>query len=105
MKLKAQVESVLARKPATRNSDIELTLHVWYDFYSDHLKFVDTEWIVTLSKVRLLPSEDKISRIRRKFQEMGMFPATDPVVIVRRTREKKIRNTINSSAWGEAIEN
>lgn len=117
-KLTHHVEVVLRDNEATRNSDIDLTLWVWYTFYKEHLEWQETvgserlgegRWIVSLTSVRALPSEDKISRIRRKFQERseqypdGRYLATDPVVLARRRQEEKIRTNINTPHWTETI--
>lgn len=107
--LRSQVEGVLTAQPATRNSDIDLTMWVWYTHYKEKLEWQEAigqregRWIVSLSNVRLLPSEDKISRIRRKLQEDGQYPATDPVVIARREKENKVRSTIKTSNWDDNL--
>lgn len=116
--LTRQVESILRDTPNTRNSDIDLTLWVWYSFYKEHLEWDVNEalpdkgrWIVPLGNVRALPSEDRISRTRRKFQEPtpiypnGQYPPTDPEVIAaRRRNEENIRTNINSPHWSDALE-
>lgn len=108
--LKDKVERILSERPPTRDSDIDLTLWVWYTYYRDFLEWeaesVDKagRWIVALSNVRLIPSEDKISRIRRKFQEAGMYPATDPQVIARRNKEGRVKANINTPSWGETLD-
>lgn len=108
--LKGKVEHILKTQPHTANSDIELTLWVWYSFFQALLEWevvpsMDQggRWIVPLSNVRKLPSEDKISRIRRKFQEEGLYPATDPTVIARREKEENIRSTINTADWDQHL--
>ena len=109
--LKDKVEKVLSEQAQTRNSDIDLTLWVWYTYYRELLEWQETEgtpekpgkWLVSLTNVRALPSEDKISRIRRKFQELGKYPATDPAVIARRNKEEMIRTNINTPDWGAQL--
>lgn len=119
-RLTLQVEAVLRDKEHTRDSDIELTLWVWYTFYSDYLEWEShaTEaepeagrWFVSLTSIRSLPSEDRISRTRRKFQEStkefpnGKYPPTDPAVRAQRQlRAVEVQETINTPHWSEAVE-
>src|SRR3990172_9582718 len=95
--LKDKVEKILSEQANTRNSDIDLTLWVWYTYYRDLLEWQEPDggphrgkWLVSLTNVRALPSEDKIPRTRRKFQELGKYPAADPAVIARRNKEEMI---------------
>ena len=105
--LKEKVEFILQTRPHTRNSDIELTMWIWYTYFQDFLEWEvigeDGRWMVPLSSVRRLPSEDRISRFRRKFQETGLYPATDPAVIARRGREESIRQTITTEEWSKNL--
>jgi len=116
-KLSLKVMTVLRDQPKTRNDDIELTLWVWYEYFRDHLEWEapthnrpQGRWIVSVDAVRALPSEDKISRIRRKINEAstqypeGRYRASDPVVLARRQREEKVRKTIKTKNWADALE-
>ena len=91
-KLKGKVEYVLQQFPPTRNNDMALTLRLWAQFYS-HLmvretphgsQLEPTEWTVSLRTIMQLPREDQVSRIRRKFQEEGLYLPTDPEVLKKR---------------------
>jgi hypothetical protein len=113
MKNKEMVEVILRDYPQTRENDVTLAVYVWWKFYRYFLEWegdASTEgdpqkgrWIVPLEKVPHLPSESDLSRIRRKFNELGLYKATDPAVIARRSRERKVRGTINTSEWGEHL--
>lgn len=113
--LRTHVEYILKTYPNTANDDIELMLYLWVTFHQHRLVWEERQgtgafregqegqWMVPLGTIRSLPSEDKIARIRRKFQEEGMYKATDPKVIARRSKEKKIRETINTESWDEHL--
>lgn len=85
-----KVEYVLRGSEKARNSDIELTLLVWWSFYQHLVVEHEGRKMVALADIRNLPHEDAISRIRRKFQENGDYEATDPVVIERRRKEGRV---------------
>jgi hypothetical protein len=73
------VERVLERNLNARNSDKVLFLQVWEEmgFYlsdSQRQKFLS------------LPSSESITRVRRKLQEQGRYPATERI---KKTRELK----------------
>ena len=89
--LKDHVESVLRDFPDTRNSDVTLTLYVWLRVGGDKVFEIDGKEgkFIRLKDIIGLPSEDKVSRIRRKFQEENKYPATDPIVIQKRSKERK----------------
>lgn len=103
MKLSEKVEHVLQKYPQTSNSDVELTLYVWWDFYRSLIKDVDGEKCIPMRLIRELPSEDDMSRIRRKFNEMGKYKATDATVIKRREREKNVESTIKTKDWSQYL--
>lgn len=73
------VENVLARNEKARNSDKILFLAVWEEmgFYLS-----DTQKQRFLS----LPSSESITRVRRKLQEQGRYPATERI---KKSRELK----------------
>lgn len=73
--LKKQVERILELYPKTRENDAFLTVYLWKEFYSEHLftSPVDNRLSVRLASIPQLPSEDSISRARRKIQEEGRF--------------------------------
>lgn len=78
--LKRVVEELLARWPATRNSDIDLTLSLWHQYYNDDLRQIDNRWFVSFEALQYLPREDHIGRVRRKIQESGKYPPTNEQV-------------------------
>lgn len=86
--LKDHVESVLRDLPDTRNSDVTITLYVWLRVGGDRVFEIDGKEgkFIRLKDIIGLPSEDKVSRIRRKFQEEGKYVATDPEVLRRRQK-------------------
>jgi acyl dehydratase len=116
-KLSHKVLAILRDQPQTRNDDIDLTLWIWYEYFREHLEWqepvapnTEGRWIVSLTSVRALPSEDKISRFRRKINEAsrefpeGRYRATDPVVLARRMKEERVRSTIKTTNWAPALE-
>lgn len=87
--LKRVVEEILAKVEATRNSDVYLTLLVWYSYYRDELKQIEDKWYVSFDALQYLPTESKIGRVRRKIQESGKYPPTDPKVAKERKWEEE----------------
>ena len=91
--LKQQVLFCLETYPATRNSDIALTIQIWKSYYGDKLYFSDKtkQWYVKLDYLFDLPREDNVKRIRAKIQnEEGLFLPTDEEVIKQRKLEEKM---------------
>ena len=80
-----QVEFILATEPASRNSDITLTIAIWKHYYPDYLIEEDGKYLVELSRLFNLPREDNIKRVRAKFQneERVYLPTTREVFIER----------------------
>ena len=67
--LQPKVEYCLEHFPDTRNSDICLTIKIWESYYSHKLyKAKDGNNYVCLENMYDLPSEDRISRVRRIVQ-------------------------------------
>lgn len=68
--LKKKVEYCLKNYPQTRNSDIELTLRVWKQFYGQYIEFTDhSKWgYLNLDKLGELPRQSAVKRVRAKFQ-------------------------------------
>lgn len=89
MNLKSQVEWCLKNYPATRDSDIKLTLHIWLKFYPKSLHQIDGEWYVKAKDLYELPREDNIKRIRAKFNENGEY-LTDKPQIRKQRKQKEI---------------
>lgn len=78
--LKDQVENCLKNYPETRNSDIKLTICIWYEYGNITSKFP----IGSLKELQNLMLEnvhqDNVKRIRAKFNEEGKYWPTDPLV-------------------------
>lgn len=90
--LKDRVEHILRTIPETRDDDTLLALQVWHHLRSDlFLSLEGKEGLYIRAKDLLdhLPNHDHISRIRRKFQEEGKYPATRPAIIAQRSRSQK----------------
>jgi|GEM_PF-2976072 len=86
IKLKDQVEHVLSSEPYTRNSDADLIVRL----YENYFYLGDT-----ISKLRLLDimkyaEPDLIVRYRRKFNQDGRYLATDEKILEARNKRKKI---------------
>ena len=73
------VERILATTPAARNSDKELLLATW-EAFGLQLTFTQQQQFLGL------PSSESITRVRRKLQEQGRYPATERI---KKTRELK----------------
>lgn len=82
--LKKAVFETLDRYPLTRNSDVFLTLMVWYSYFHEDIQQIDGKWFVSFEALQYLPREDHIGRVRRKIQEEGHFPPTDHEVAKQR---------------------
>lgn len=87
--LKIQVEHILRLYPETRNSDRLLTIQLWKECYPIYIRDCGNEHI-RLDDIMNLPSEDHISRYRRKFQEKGLYLPTDEKVFNRRKLNEKV---------------
>jgi len=81
--MKDLVADILANDEYARSSDKWLYLRVLkelgYDVYADY------------QEVQSLPSWETVSRIRRKFQEIGMFPADSEIDMFRKDNESQMR--------------
>ena len=73
------VEQTLANKPDTRDSDKLLLLDVWYKL---GFGFSETQ----RKRFMDMPSAETITRIRRKLQEKGKYPAANNI---KKTRQLK----------------
>lgn len=100
--LKGKVEHVLKKTPRTRDSDTMLTAYVWYEFYKDSIVYIYNakngreEPCVRMKDLLTLPREDAISRVRRKFQEDGLYLPTSKKVALKRK--------INEEVWRQWVE-
>lgn len=101
--IKEKTEYVLQYNPQTRNSDKLLVEIFWKTWDRAHISENDAGDWVHLSKIIFMTSPDSITRCRRKFQEDGLYPATDPIVIERRKKERKIRATINQPNFDQHL--
>lgn len=90
--LKGQVEYTLKTLPATRNSDIALTISVWQYFYPSLVQ----DGKVALDNLFDLPREDSVKRIRAKFQnEMNLYlPTDEKVALARGFKEEEWRELL-----------
>jgi len=89
MTLKSEVRHILLNYPATRNSDILLTIQLWKTFHDGQLitgkdgtsKYINIETLFDL------PREDHIKRYRAFIQNKeGCYLPTDPKIL----KERKI---------------
>ena len=92
---KGKVEYVLSKNEQARNSDKILIELYWKTWDRKFIAENDAGDWVLLRNMVYLTSPESIRRCRQKFQEEGQYPATDPVVIERRNKEKGVRFTIN----------
>lgn len=97
-RLKKMVEYVLHDNPKyngveARNSDVALTICIWQRFYGVG---TNHDSVVHLSRILELPSEDKIGRVRRTFQNTEhKYLPNDPRVLIARS--------ILEEYWQEAL--
>lgn len=96
--LKAQILYCLEYYPDTRNSDFELTKRVWRNYYDKFLTLgLNASWYVNIDKLKWLPSQDAIKRLRAKIQNQQMLflPTDEKVAEARRWR---------SEVWSEFVQ-
>lgn len=79
MKISDVIERVLAVNADARNSDRELFISVWAEMGFSLTSAQEQQFFG-------LPSPETITRIRRKIQEQGRYPATQRI---KKTREMK----------------
>jgi hypothetical protein len=94
--LQGQVESCLRRFPKTRNSDVELTIRIWKEYFSQRIieREKDGKEYVAIRDLFDLPREDNVKRIRAKFQnDFGRYLPTSLEVVKQRR--------INEGEWRE----
>ena len=87
--LKEMILHCLEKHPNTRNSDIGLTLMIWWIFYNDKIKMIDGEAYIHLKSLYDIPREDSVKRIRANIQNIeGKFlPTSEAVRKARRIKE------------------
>lgn len=97
--LKAMVEEVLRDIPATRDSDIKLTIEVWRRFFPEKVQF-DREGrhYVFLTDLYTLPREDNVKRIRAMFQNDPDNPQYPPT-----TLEVALERGMEEQHWRRAL--
>ena len=91
------VEKCLQDFPETRNSDVELTIRIWKEFFGQRI-FNSPRNVPAIELHNLfdLPREDHVKRIRAKFQndEGKYLPTTWKVAKQRQIEEGKWREYI-----------
>jgi len=91
--LKEQVAYVLENYPETRNSDLYLWLILIRTFHPEASRFIK---YIPYEVFKKFPNFETVARLRRKFNEEGLFLPTDLAVLRRRRRlEKLFRETIH----------
>ncbi len=109
-KLKDQVIEILKEQPATRNSDIALTIAIWRRYFPGYLfKAPSGESSICLKDLYELPREDNVKRVRAKLQEMALKRIEDRTATGGEhwylpTDEKVIaQRQINAVLWKKAL--
>lgn len=82
--LKKGVERILKAKEYARNNDTTLTLLVWLNEYPSKIRMCEGQKCIALKDIPLLPQENTIARIRKQFQDEGLYLPTDPKIIKQR---------------------
>jgi hypothetical protein len=98
--LQRQVETILATYPETRNSDIQLMIQLWMNYYPQLLN----GRYVFLDNLFDLPREDNIKRIRAKIQneQRVYLPTSVDVCIERFKLSKKWRKYLGyNTEWND----
>lgn len=89
------IEEVLRDLPASRDSDVVLTLEIWQRFYPEKLRggLSGMPQYVYLEDIFSLPREDNIKRLRAVVQNTrGLYPPTTlKVALERRMSENQWR--------------
>jgi hypothetical protein len=82
--LKGMVRSILEDIPATRDSDIRLTIEIWKRFYPE--RTIGGECVaIRLSELYDLPREDNVKRVRAQFQNVEkLYMPTDILIAKKR---------------------
>lgn len=91
-KVKKMVEYCLNNFPETRDSDIELTIRIWNEFFPSRIIVGQSgAQAIRLKDLFDLPREDHVKRIRAKIQnEEGRFlPTTLKIAMQRGIEEVK----------------
>lgn len=92
--LKDLVENALKSDERTRNDDKILVMSVWWamdrtKFSTDMVEGRIRRLVAVEDVIDFFPKSDEVTRIRRRFQEKGLYPSTDPVIIARRRKDEK----------------
>lgn len=96
-KTKEAVEKVLKKYEKARNCDLWLTFKVWADEHPNKMGYVNGEKGCGFNTMLAFEEKpDTITRIRRKFNQNKQYLATDPVILKRREKERKIKNLIKT---------
>ncbi len=84
--LEAHVRAVLAQDEESRNDDVRLTVMIWFKYHrSSMMKGTDDLWYVAVKKLKDLPREDNVKRVRAKIQNVEhQFLPTRPEVAKKR---------------------
>ncbi len=81
--VKDTVEAVLKKDERTRNDDKWLTIQV--------LRDLGFNIYIPYERLDSMPSFESIRRTRQKFQEHGLYPASEKVTEKRKEEEQKMR--------------
>jgi hypothetical protein len=88
--LKGKVEYCLIKYPDACNYDQKLCNAILVEFYNDSLFKIEEQYAIKLIDFYKLPKFEDICRIRRKFNQQGMYLATDEKV-----KEERLKKEIN----------
>jgi hypothetical protein len=89
MKLIDKVEHCLKNFPETANSDVQLTIRIIQQFHNSHLMIYQNKWWTT-TEIQKEIKESEVGRIRRKFNEDGLYLPTDEKVLKQRKLLEKV---------------
>ncbi len=96
--LKQKVEAILRDVPASRDSDVTLTIEIWKEYFPKLVLTSPTtgRQAVLLSSLYDLPREDNVKRIRAHFQNdlLKYLPTSLEVAKQRKISEEVWRKTM-----------
>lgn len=82
-----QVKYILRIIPASRNSDITLTLEIWKRFYPSLTFDTERGKAILIGNLFNLPREDNIKRVRARFQNVERkYLPTEPQIFLARAK-------------------
>lgn len=87
--MKEKVEYCLREYEETRENDAQLTLSIIKTFLPGEVKFIDGTYFFSMDSLKAV-REDHVKRVRAKFNQDGFYLATNPEVIKKREKARRV---------------